>query len=303
MASNTPVSSSPANITAAQRLARYNATTGYGSHSQALADTKEEATMRKLFSIRSAHLPGNNWCQDWMQYMKNNHPLLGLCCRHRLNPIGIGPRLVLLLASVSFGLVAINLVYLFYDYYDANGVLLEIKLDGSDQGGFTITYYMIALWTIGGVLHSLADLGMWHLTACACCLPGSGCHKRCGFLGKVGPYAAVAITAFLSAGATFAILLRASYEASNGNVDVINDDTWLNIGDVESFSFLMAYLSELGMVYLCWHPLLSTLYFAGAIWRIFPCIGGRPKEIQRQKDEAKRVAHERGEHFEDDDIV
>jgi len=296
MASDTPVSSSPANITAAQRLARYNATTGYGSHSQAIADTEEEATMRKLFSIRSAHLPGNNWCQDWIQYMKNNHPLLGLCCRHRLNPIGIRPRLVLLLASVSFGLVAINLVYLFYDYYDANGVLLEMKIDGNDQGTFTITYYMIALWTIGGVLHSLADLGMWHLTACACCLQGSGCHKRCGFLGKVGPYAAVAVTAFLSAAATFAILLRASYEASNGKVDAINGDTWLNISDVESFSFLMAYLSELGMVYLCWHPLLSTLYFAGMIWRIFPCIGGRPKEIQRQIDEAKRIAHERGDH-------
>lgn len=142
------------------------------------------------------------------------------------------------------------------------------------------------------------------MTACACCLPGSGCHRRCGFLGKVGPYAAVAVTAFLSAAATFAILLRASYEASDGMVDGINDDTWINIRGLESFSFLMAYLSELGMVYLCWHPLLSTIFFAGTIWRIFPCIGGRPKEIQRQKDEAKRIAHERGDHFKSsDDII
>ena len=65
MGSDTPVSSSPANITAAQRLAHYNATIGYGYVSQEIVYTEEEATMRKLFSLRSAHLPGNNWCQDW----------------------------------------------------------------------------------------------------------------------------------------------------------------------------------------------------------------------------------------------
>jgi len=299
MVSDAPVSSSPANITAAQRLAHYNATIGHGYLSQAIAYTEEEATMRKLFSIRSAHLPGNNCCQDWIQHMKNNHPLFGLCCRHRLNPIGFGHRLVLLLASVSFGLVAINLVYLFYDYHDTDGVLLEIiyKPDTNDQGSIIITYRKTALWTIGGVLHSFADLGMWYLTACTCCLPGSGCHKRCGFLGKVGPYVAAAVAAFLSAAATCSILLRASDEASNGKVNDLKDDTWKNIRDVESFSFLLAYLSELGIVYFCWHPLLSTIFCT--IWPLFPwCLGSKVEKIQQPKDEAKIIAQERG-----DDII
>jgi len=35
--------------------------------------------------------------------------------------------------------------------------------------------------------------------------------------------------------------------------------------------------------------MLSTLFFSGAVWGCLPCIGGRPKEIKRQHDEAKKA--------------
>ncbi len=96
------------------------------------------------------------------------------------------------------------------------------------------------------------------------------------------------------------IMLRASYEGSNGGeMWTVDPDA---VGDSGSFRFLSSFLNELALVYLLWHPLLATIYFSGAIWGVFPCIGGRPKEIKLQKDEAKRM-HEsssRSEKFNDD---
>lgn len=33
----------------------------------------EEEIMRQKLSLRSYHFEGNNWCEDWQMYMKNNH--------------------------------------------------------------------------------------------------------------------------------------------------------------------------------------------------------------------------------------
>lgn len=242
----------------------------------------EELKMNKLFARRTEHLPGNNWCQDWVMWQKNNHPLLALCCRHEFNPVGTGPRLVNLVFSVSFGMVATNLIYLFYRTHpNANGVVFKADLDGVT---YQVTYETILLITIGGLLHSLADLGMWHLTACACCF------KSC--ISKLGPYVAIAISASLCAFSTLAIMWRAVYDNEGGENDVYK---------LDSFQFLMTYWIELISVYLFYYPMMSTLFFSGAVWGIFPCIGGRPKELKRQKDEAARMQLEatRNESFDD----
>lgn len=225
--------------------------------------------MAFLFSIRSAHLPGNNWCQDWIQWMQNNHPLLGLCCRHKLNPVGSLPRGILLLSSVCYGIIATNVVYLFYRE--------KPSADGNIAGS-TITYERVALFTIGGLLHSLADLGMWHLTACACCRETREGKKRMGWISKVGPYFAVLISVMMVASATFYVMKRVTYEQQERGVE-----------GIDSASFLVDFGMELVTVYLCWHPVMSTFFFSGIIWPIFPCIGGRPKELKRQQEEAKRI--------------
>lgn len=264
-------------LTAAEALEKYKEK--YHAGHQAQAD--EELKMKKLFAARSAHLPGNNWCQDWAQWMQNNHPILGLCCRHRLNPVGVFPRLVILVSSISFGMIATNLVYLFYRKNpDANDSVLDLS---TDSGEFKVTYETIMLWTLAGLLHALADLGLWHLTACACCF------NSC--LAKVGPYVAICIAAVLCAASTFAILYRASYEIQvNTAGDQADDEKieWLDVKNFEAFQFLGSYFIELIFVYILYHPMLSTLFFSGAVWGILPCIGGRPKEIKRQQDEAKR---------------
>lgn len=265
--------------TATEMLAQYSAK-NHGHHRQEHA---EELKMRKLFAARSAHLPGNNWCQDWTQWMLNNHPLLGLCCRHRLNPVGCGPRSVIILSSVSFGLIATNLIYLFYRTNpQANETLVRTEFEG---GAFEITYETIMLWTLGGLLHSLADLGMWHLTACACCI------NSC--VAKLGPYVAIAITACLCAISTLAVLWRATYDdeiMDNADANDLSEkgSDWMPVNNLESFQFLTSYFMELLIVYFFYYPIMATVFFSGGVWGCIPCVGGRPKEIQRQKDEQAR---------------
>lgn len=274
-------------VTASELLAQYNERAHVG-HREV---EEEEVKLKRLYAARSAHLPGNNWCQDWIQWMRNNHPLLGLCCRHQLNPVGIGPRMVILICSISFGLLVTNLVYLFYrNFPDANGAVISIDIDEdgySDySNSFVITYEMIVLWTLGGLLHSLLDLGMWHLTACACCI------QSC--IAKAGPYVAIAIAAVISAAATLAVVWRAMYEdnlienSSANNVVEGQNNEWIEVSNIQSFQFLYSYYLELMIVWFFTYPIMATIFFSGAVWSCIPCIGGRPKEIKRQEDEAKK---------------
>jgi hypothetical protein len=219
-------------VTAAELLDKYSEK----HNDRYRQEAAEELKMRKLFAARSAHLPGNNWCQDWTQWMMNNHPLLGLCCRHRLNPVGMCPRLVILISSISFGLIATNLVFLFYRTHpDANGELITLTMEESKR--FVVTYEAVVLWTVGGLLHSLADLGMWHLTACACCV--GSCFA------KAGPYFAVCISAILCALSTFAIFWRVEYEIRQGADDGESEIDWVQWRTVESLQFLVSYFVEL----------------------------------------------------------
>jgi len=54
---------------------------------------------------------------------------------------------------------------------------------------------------------------------------------------------------------------------------------------------------------LFYYPIMATFFFSGALWGVgWGCIGGRPKEIQRQKDEAKRDSGlQKGDTFNDDE--
>lgn len=272
---------------------------------------KDELYLKKLLAARSAHLPGNNWCQDWIQWMRNNHPILALCFRHRLNPVGFWPRIVILISSVSFGLTVTNLIYLFYrSHPEKNGTILKIQL-GDDATYKTenleVTYEAVILWTFGGFIHSLLDLGMWHLNACACCL-----QSCCA---KAGPYISIVIAAMLTAASTFAILWRADYEygmKENSNSTVYQGEEKLWTDQIEngfesfgSLQFLWKYYVELLAVWVLHFPIIGTIFFSGALYGVgWGCIGGRPKEIKRQQNELRKMNHANGEDsFGDDDIL
>lgn len=286
----------PKKKTAAEMLAEYNSKQ-HGGHTTRDEKKKE---LQRLLAARSAHLPGYSWCGDWIQWMRNNHPLLGMCCKYKEHPIGIGQRIVILISSIFFGLAATNIVYLFYNIVeDANGTVLEIETDGGD-GKFVLTYEQVAVWTIGSILHSLTDLGIWHLTACACCMPGA-CCGYCGWLRTLGRFATIAVCGlFVALGSTL-LVMRANFEESEGEVE-FNELTGLEL-KIQSFSFLSSYTVELALVWFWYYPIMATIFFSGAIRPVFPCIGGRPKELDRQRAEMRKRLENGEEMFEDDPYV
>merc|ERR1712038_1048100 len=169
--------------------------------------------------------------------------------------------------------------------------------DANDSNNFVLTYEMVTLFTVGSLLHSLLDLGIWHLTACACCMPGA-CCGCCGWLRTLGRYATIAVCGIFVALGTTALIMRANYESSNGEAE-FNELTGLDL-DISSFSFLAAYGVELALVWLCYYPIMATIFFSGAIRPILPCIGGRPKEIDRQREEKRRKMQQNQDEFTDD---
>lgn len=285
--------------TGAQMLAEYK----IKQHTGHTRQESKQLELRRLLAARSAHLPGYSWCQDWVQWMRNNHPLLALCCKYKENPVGIGNRIVILLGSISFGLAATNFIYLFYQIYeDANGIVFTIKT-GEDMGSptyFSLTYEMVMVWTLGSCLHSLLDLCVWHLTACACCMPGA-CLSCLGFLRTLGPLLTIALSATFVVSGVVSVVIRANYDAGEGDGTSLNGLAGLKV-EVESLSFLMGYFVELSLVYFLYYPIMATVFFSGAIWSIFPCIGGRPKEIERQLNEKKKM-EEMKDVFDDTPVV
>jgi hypothetical protein len=184
-------------LSANERLSSYNGR----SSNQDMDPQSDPATLIPLLANQVYHLPGNGWWQDWWQYMANNHPIFGICCRHTMHPLKTCTRVVALIGSLVFGLAITNvfyLLFLFNDNLDRPVATIMIP-EGSDStsstaddsepavtSGYTLTTGMLLLWTVGGGIHTAYNLLVWHVAACACCRPG-GCLANvacCPNLGK-----------------------------------------------------------------------------------------------------------------------
>ena len=277
-----------------------------------LAESSEDDIIVSRLAARSYHLPGNNWCQDWVQYMLNNHPFLGIFCHHRLHPIGLGTRIVCLIGSIAFGLVATNCVFLYYAHIRKNldDVAFSIHLENNTtiidarEATITITHGMIALWTLGGILHSIFDLCLWHISACACCLP-SGAFSSLGKYRTFGSYFVLITVAVLVAAASFVVVLRASVVSRQETVEKVAESRqidpssvkWGHVSSFESFSFLVSYVVELTLAMLLYFPLVGTILFSGILGcACLPILGGRPVQVRKeQRRQLRELENERYE--------
>lgn len=266
---------------------------------------------------RSYHIPSFNWCEDWFQYFANNHPLLGICCHHPRHPIRTPMRLLNLFASVVFGLLLTNLIWLFFvlnEDHDADHALVTISLGDPENGGLNttrleavndgsneieITEGMVLLWTLGGGLHAVFDNTVWYLSACVCCLP---CHSQESLerFQRYGTIFMVFAALCIGAVASFCVVLRASLsEREDSDVEELqsaglSDDQvdLLGFSDKSSFDFLLSYGVELALALLIYYPVVGTILFSGVLGcgRV-PILGGRPYEEVLQ--EKKRIARKR----------
>jgi len=286
---------------------------------------EEKRRIVPLLARRSYHLPGNSWCDDWAQYMTNNHPLIGMCFHHPYHPIAVHQRVVCLIGSFAFGLAATNIIYLYFYFnedVDANEPILEIHfntnhtfVEGGDDidqfSSFTLTNGMLALWTIGGLSHSIFDLTVWYISVCACCHPGG----MCDFIGKcrsVGSYAVIIFVSFIVAVATFLVVLRAAIEASIYNMNRDQNDydpdeekpSLMHMSGLKSLSFVFSYLVEMGLALFVYYPIIGTIFFSGILGcGRLPFLGGRPRDVRRQRDEELGGTIEDVDTFDEDDTL
>lgn len=255
-----------------------------------------------LLAQRSFHLPGNSWREDWVQWMRNNHIVFGLCFHHRLHPIETWERGIVLSASLSYSLVAANLGYVWdWDHYgaeeDAPGVAgfdtsavayrRSVPWAGDDDGRvLEITYGTLLLWTFGSALHSLFDIAVWRLSACACCHPGgrfaeSRLAARCRDLGS---YTLIPLVLGLAGLAVYSSHLRVTSEDA-ALEEEYGDDLVRTVteGRLGAYSFLLRFGVELLLAWFVFSPLVSTVLLSGILGcngRV-PLLGGRPRDKRR----------------------
>eukprot|EP00977_Amphora_coffeiformis_P010904 scaffold2576_cov175-Amphora_coffeaeformis.AAC.8 len=254
----------------------------------------------------------------------NNHPLLGICCHHPRHPIRTPMRLLNLFASIVFGLLLTNMIWLFFvlsDDYDSDHAVVTISLGGTVDTGTNTTRFdaipdkdsevaitegMIMLWTLGGGLHALFDNTVWYLSACVCCLP---CHSQESLerFQKYGTIFMVFAVLCIGAVASFIVVLRASVEddeeeqVERFESGGITDDQVDLFGfqDKSSFDFLLSYGIELALALFIYYPVVGTVLFSGVLGcGKVPILGGRPYEVMVEKkriERKRRRAERRGQ--------
>lgn len=234
----------------------------------------DEHILIPLLVARSCHLPGNDWKADWIQWFRNNHILFGICLHHRLHPVEWWERCLALIGSISFGLIATNLVYQWdlQNPQDLEELYFSIL-------GYDLTKGMIWLWTIGGLGHSIFDMTVWHIMACACCHPGGKWGNNSGSerYRDCASYLLVPVVLAMLGVAVWLVLWRASGSKNLSDVEEINKN---------SLSFLAQYAVELALAWFVYFFLVGTILFSG----IFGCggrlpiLGGRPRDVKRVED-------------------
>jgi len=250
--------------------------------------TKEVKIIVQRLARRCYHLPGNSWCQDWVQWFLNTHPVIGMCCHHPLHPLVMRDRIVCLLASISFGIAETSIVVLmfYYEGEDMDKLMFTVPNFFGESVG--ISQGMIALWTLGGAMHSIFDLTIWHITACSCCQTG-GCLSICGCWSWMGGRIAFMITIVTIAVAAVVIIEHATITA--------REETFPDRdGVVENIvlSLVMAYLLQLFLALFIYFPLIGTVMFSGVLGcGRLPLLGGRPREVRQLAEKAQLVQRKR----------
>jgi hypothetical protein len=254
---------------------------GSSSSSNSSSSESVENELVQLLALQSYHLPRNSWIQDWIQFIGNNHPVFGICCHSKIHPIKSCTRVVALVGTFTFGLAMTNLFYVFFLWNpEFNRILATITTDDGNES-ILLTTGMLLLWTLGGCIHGMFNLAMWHIAACACCQKG-GCLERyacCPNLGSKMIRISVLCTFFLC---IMIILLRVAmnekeeknnqkqqqyqleeeYQYINSRgIDILFDDQLdLNVQNISEFTFVLSYLVEMVFALFVYYPIGGTMY-------------------------------------------
>ncbi|KAL7547149.1 hypothetical protein ACHAWF_010460 [Thalassiosira exigua] len=265
-------------------------------HELAARDGNEKLALpRQLvprLAKRAYHLEeGNSWCQDWIQYQRNTHPLFGICLYHPLHPIRLPQRAIILVGSIVLPILYIFRVYMgFLSHEKAGGAVNLIyditgKVTEAQQKytNIEIQQSLVFLVTVGSLLHSMFDMVIWYLMACFCFRPGGYCHQRGGkrsaFCKTFGIYSAVLLVMISVVAATSVAVVRLSEDQEREAASMAEKFA------ESQFSFLLGYALELAAALFVFYFVTSTVFFSGVLGcGRLPVLGGRPYEIWMERN-------------------
>lgn len=204
---------------------------------------------------RSFHLPTNTtWCEDWRQYLANNHPLWGICCADKLHPIGWGQRILPLGISILVGFTFTNIAVWWSTQQEAflDNDVVSIKVSTNDArfregDSMGLSMTMLFLWTWISCVHAFHDCVVWYFCCCS-------------------TIAAQILWLVVWMGASIAFGGLVMSEQGEDELDPI---------------LMLIYAAvEVVCSWLIWFPLVATVLFSGILgcFRL-PILGGRPRDL------------------------
>jgi len=173
---------------------------------------------------------------------------------------------------------------LFRLYLESNSTLSDDDIN--NVRSWEVTHGMVALWTCGGLMHSVFDITIWYVSACSCFLAG-GMFQQFPRMRKSGSYFVLVLVPILVSLSTYILVLtsRIKNHKKRREEDVDAEIDWDRINTNESLDILLGYSVELGTVYFVYYPMLSTILLSGILGcGNFPILGGRPREVNQELD-------------------
>jgi hypothetical protein len=233
-------------------------------------------------SMKSFHLPGNSYWEDWHMFVQNNHIILSFFLAHPLHPFGRKERLLNLVASLSFGLAATSSVVLWY-YYNQKAMNENIF---TLFGVLKISHGMITTAVFGGLCNVFFDFFIWFLQVCPLCQPGSPLAERLSdntnfFWLWLGSNTAFIVTGIAICLALNVIFVRASVVESG-------DDEGYALS-IEHYSFLGHFFITVVFAQFVMFPIVAFTIFSGVLGCFtLPGIGGRPYQEKKMESRLRK---------------
>ena len=252
--------------------------------------TEEEKVIVQRLVMKSFHLPGNSFWQDWYMFVTNNHIILSFCLAHPLHPFGKRERVINLMASLAFGLIATCCVVLYYFFTERDMNKTVIYFDFFGLFPISISSGMIFLGIFGGMCNVFWDFGVWFLQACPPCQPGGLMDE---FLSEPVKRAWIWMGSHIAAWITLVGLIMACWvTALRASVIDDGDPAGLSTG-IEDYAFVASFFMEVAVAQFIMFPVVAGSIFSG----IFGCgrvpgLGGRAYQVRKEEKENRRKQQE-----------
>lgn len=261
--------------------------------------------------ITNCHLIFGLFCYDKRSPVKMKHRILILC-----GSLAFGLNITNIIylwgnqvfhdeeiTSAAKEWVRTNIPEYIYNGTTATNTILEdtILEDASTRLQVDMESQLTILWTAGAALHSAFDMALWHMISCGYCSNSyrSNATNRQQDCLIFGWTTAISIV-MLMVIATFVVIYFRVFPLTNESDDGmrIEEQMLLSLMDDEvepeevigflmqgDFRFIWAFIIECAVSLFIWTPFLMTTLFTGILGcgRI-PCIGGRPREVWRERN-------------------